>query len=119
MAAIRFAVPVKPYGVNGTYRIGKGRMFRSPEAEQYRTALQLGAKRAMRRRPLLTGHVEVRVWFVYPDNRSDIDGAIKGTLDAMNGIVWTDDRQVIRLEVEKRKDPDAPRVEIEIVEVTP
>jgi Holliday junction resolvase RusA-like endonuclease len=37
---------------------------------------------------------------VYP--RFDLDNAVKSCLDAMNGIVFTDDRQVTALSVSKR-----------------
>jgi Holliday junction resolvase RusA-like endonuclease len=120
MTSIRFCVPRCAVGVNATYRVGRGRrVYKSPEANVYRDAVVMAAKRAMRGRDMLTGHVEARIWFAYPTARNDIDGAIKPTLDALNGIVWQDDRQVIRLEVDKLKDTDAPRVEIEVVEVTP
>ena len=119
MTAIRFCVPVAPVGVNATYRTGRGRWFKSPDAEAYRNALRVVAKRAMRGAEPMTGEVEVRFLFAFATRRNDIDGPVKGSLDALEGVVVENDRQVGALKVRKIVDPDAPRVEVEVVEVTP
>lgn len=118
MSAVRFCVPIAPVGVNATYRTGRGRWFKSPEADRYRNLLQLAGKRAMRGAPPMTGELEVRFLFAYPTARNDIDGAIKGSLDALEKIIYVNDRQVGALKVRKIKDPEAPRVEVEVVEVS-
>ena len=119
MTAIRFCVPLSPVSVNQGYRVGRGRMFKSPAAVAYQQGIALAGKRAMRGKEPMTGSLEVRLLFVYSTERNDIDGAIKPTLDAMQGSVYGNDRQVRALKVAKHKDPEAPRVEIEVVEVTP
>ena len=124
MTAVRFAVPYAPVGVNATYRVsgrgGRGRMIKSPQALAYQGAVAAAARRAMRGRAILEGNLHVRLWFVFPSNRNDLDGPIKGTLDALQaGGLYLNDRQVVRLEVDKDRDPEAPRVEVEVVEVTP
>ena len=43
--------------------------------------------------------------------RPDLDNLTKLVLDSANGILWVDDGQVARLEVEKRYGPEA-RTEI-------
>jgi Holliday junction resolvase RusA-like endonuclease len=106
-----------PVGVNATYRTGRGRWFKSPEAEAYRTALQLVAKRAMRGKAPMSGELEVRLLFAFATARNDIDGPIKSSLDALESVVYQNDRQVGALKVRKIKDPEAPRVEVEVVEV--
>ena len=37
-----------------------------------------------------------------PTSKPDIDNVVKGIFDAMNGIVWIDDKQVVDLTVRKR-----------------
>ena len=37
-----------------------------------------------------------------PTTKPDIDNTLKGILDACNGIVWADDKQVVKATVEKR-----------------
>ena len=51
-----------------------------------------------------------------PTTKPDIENLSKGILDALNGIVWRDDAQIVRLEIEKWYS-DQPRAEIEISEV--
>jgi len=51
-----------------------------------------------------------------PTSGKDVDNLSKGIMDAFTGIIWHDDGQVVRLEVEKWYS-DTPRVEVEIEEV--
>ena len=49
---------------------------------------------------------EVRIWIsVTPDMKGgfDVDNVAKACLDALKGVLWRDDRQVVRLAVEKFK----------------
>lgn len=49
------------------------------------------------------GPFEVHIWTSQYQNKShlDVDNIAKACLDALNGIVWRDDRQVMRLTSEK------------------
>lgn len=38
---------------------------------------------------------------IYPTSKPDVDNVIKGIFDAMNGIIFVDDKQVVSLNVEK------------------
>lgn len=52
-------------------------------------------------------NVSVRIDFCYPRaHLADIDNLAKGVLDALAGIVYHDDRQVIRVIATKRKRTD-------------
>lgn len=54
---------------------------------------------------------------VYPMGKPDIDNVTKGILDAMNGIVYADDKQVVRMTVVKRYfEPAGVVVKVGIVE---
>lgn len=56
-------------------------------------------------------HVELRVYF--GDARArDVDNVAKSILDGLNRVLWRDDRQVMRIVVEKSIDRQRPRVEI-------
>ena len=48
----------------------------------------------------------------------DCDNIAKAALDAIKGVAFPDDRQVVRLVVEKRLDRERPRVEVEIERLT-
>lgn len=50
---------------------------------------------------------------IYPTKKPDIDNIAKAVLDALNGIAYHDDRQVIRLAVAKCYSQQA-RLEIEV-----
>lgn len=50
-----------------------------------------------------------------PFRRPDVDNYVKSILDGADGILYKDDAQIIRLEVEKHYDKE-PRVEIQIGE---
>ena len=53
---------------------------------------------------------------VYPTTKPDIDNVAKAVFDAMNGIVFQDDKQIVNQMVTKRYS-DNPRVEARIYEV--
>ena len=55
-----------------------------------------------------TGHVR-------PTVKPDTDNYIKSTLDALNGILWRDDAQIVDLTAHKFYS-DNPRIEIELEE---
>lgn len=90
-------------------------VYTDPATRAYEKALSWQAKAAMRGRPLLTGPLAVRVFAMMripPSwSRRDKDAAAAGTkwpvgkpdgdnifkmVDAMNGIVWEDDTQIVR-----------------------
>lgn len=54
---------------------------------------------------------------VYPTTKPDIDNVTKAVFDAMNGIVFQDDKQIVNQLVTKRYS-DNPRVEARVYEVS-
>ena len=46
--------------------------------------------------------------------RQDVDSASKLEMDAMQGVFYINDKQVMKLTAEKAKDDKGPRVEIEV-----
>jgi Holliday junction resolvase RusA-like endonuclease len=52
---------------------------------------------------------------LYPKVKPDLDNVAKAVLDAINGIVYVDDAQVINLVATKRYATD-PRVEVYLFE---
>lgn len=53
---------------------------------------------------------------IYPTKKPDIDNIAKCILDALNGVAFHDDTQVVRLFMEK-KYAERPRVEVEIYNI--
>jgi Holliday junction resolvase RusA-like endonuclease len=55
----------------------------------------------------------VAVLVVLPDRRTrDLDNVTKSILDACNGVLWYDDRQVVGVSMERAINPSRPRVEL-------
>lgn len=95
------------------------RVFTGPtkEAEAYKEECGWRAKEAGVRTPFACP-VALNVLLV-PENRicMDLDNALKVTLDALKGVAYDDDRQVMRI-VAERADPDpvgGKRIEIEVL----
>lgn len=62
----------------------------------------------------LQGPLAVTVDLYWPDRRKhDVDN-IKVLLDALSGIAWEDDGQIVDLRTRKHVDKERPRVEIEV-----
>lgn len=121
---ISFTVPGQPVG-KGRPRIGKvgqhARMFTPAKTANYEDSVRYAAHQAMGGGlPLFCAvrvRLEIRVqipasWSVkkqgraaageeHPTTKPDIDNVEKAIFDAMNGVVWRDDVQVV--EVSKRK----------------
>ncbi|MFT8928502.1 MAG: RusA family crossover junction endodeoxyribonuclease [Sporolactobacillus sp.] len=51
-----------------------------------------------------------------PIKKPDVDNVAKGIMDAMTGIIWQDDKQVVSLQVAKFYS-ESPRVEVLVVEL--
>ncbi len=45
---------------------------------------------------------ELRERFVYKPSRPDIDNLCKGVFDALNGVIWNDDSQIVGIHAWKR-----------------
>lgn len=64
---------------------------------------------------LFTGDIAVFLDFYRSDRRRcDIDNLQKAILDALNGIAYKDDSQIVKLHSEKHFDRENPRVYIKI-----
>jgi Holliday junction resolvase RusA-like endonuclease len=80
------------------YRIivpGKATSFRSPKAKKYKNIINDLAKHIIPN-PIIGNTVEVRLdYFHMNKRRMDMDNIAKCVIDALNGIAYVDDRQVI------------------------
>ena len=54
---------------------------------------------------------------LFPTKKPDADNIAKVVCDALNGIVYHDDTQIVDLNVQKRYTTDEPKVTVEIYEV--
>lgn len=127
---IAFVIPGTPVG-KGRPRFARRGAFVSTYTDSktasYENLVKVKAEEAMRGRPLLEGPVAVDIclyvtapasWSgkkisaalahqIRPTTKPDMDNVIKGIFDAMNEIVWKDDKQVCELKVVKIYSPVA------------
>lgn len=93
--------------------------FVSEEAKAYKAECQWRA-RAAGFKPM-SGTVELRIRLI-PKNRvcMDLDNALKVTIDALKGIVYSDDANVYRIVAERADaDPTGSRLEVEAMPFIP
>lgn len=92
-----------PVSANRYWRTCRGRTFRSAEADRYKDSAKRAASLAGL--PQFDGPVAVYI-ALHPKltkkgvaslARMDLDNCIKVTLDALNGVAYCDDAQVVRL----------------------
>ena len=138
-ATIRFVVPGQPQG-KGRPRVGNigghARMFTPAKTLAYEGFIALQAQIAMQHHDLIEGPVLVRMFIalqvpesksqkwkrqalageVFPTTKPDVDNTVKAVFDALNGVVWKDDVQVVDLQLSKRYSA-SPRVEVEVVPI--
>jgi Holliday junction resolvase RusA-like endonuclease len=118
---ITFVVPGKPQPLQRA-RVGRigahARMYDTEANTTNKATVGFHASCAMKGKPLLQGPLRLNVCFYiekpkskvrknsnpfpYPDSKPDLDNCIKLVCDALNGVVWKDDAQVVRLEASKR-----------------
>lgn len=112
---IVFSVQGQPISANATYRHGKGHSYISAKGKAWKDAVTVRAKSAMGKNKPLLGEVTVSMDFHFQTRANDVDGPIKPTLDAMQGVIFENDRQVNRLFVTKSKaGPGGPFVSVTV-----
>lgn len=107
---------IKPVSVNMAYPSDRsGRRHLSKEGKVYKETLGWAAKSL--NSPLLTGHIGANYTFGFADKRRrDVDDYIKLTQDALSGICFVDDSQIIELTAKKQPSKE-PFVEIELYQI--
>lgn len=116
--------------------IGRRIIMYDPEkVKNFKKGLHQLAKMSYKDDPL-DGQLEVDVWFYRqvqkslskierarrlsgehrPTVKPDLDNYIKSTLDALNGILWTDDARIVDLHAHKYYS-DRPKIEITVREL--
>lgn len=119
---MRFTVPGPPVPKARPRTItdsrGRTRTYTPARTQAYEQAVALCAQAAGPEPELWEALLEVRMIFYMPTKRAtDTDNLIKSVLDAGNGIIYRDDKQVHRVEAEKRYDKHNPRTEVEVTKL--
>lgn len=134
-ACVVVEMPGEPVA-KGRPRFGRGRVYTPRKTSVYEDQLKWVARLAMRGREMFTGPVKVdmlalfeipKSWparkktdalngLVRPTGKPDIDNLLKTAADALNGIVWADDAQIVIASISKRySDKASLRMMVEVV----
>ena len=109
---MRLMVPYPP-SANVYWRVTRqGRIYVSPEAKAYRARVRWLAMGA-RLRPL-TGPVSLSLAVYRPRRAGDLSNRIKVLEDALQGVAYADDSQVVELHAVRLDDAADPRVEVTV-----
>lgn len=112
---MKLVLPLPPLGNRyKEFNRRAGVYYRTKEADQYR--LRTG-KYAVARGLWPTSHpVAVSVRIFRKRKAGDIDGWLKVLLDALEGVAYVNDKQIVELHAYRFDDKADPRVEVEITE---
>lgn len=121
MATIKFTIPGKPIVQQRARIVRYKNGFTSAydpnrEDKQAFGIFALKAKTEAKLE-LLTGDLKLRIQFHGCRSNSDLSNFIKLAEDAMNGIIYKDDRQIVIIYAEKFVVSSDPRTEVEVIEL--
>lgn len=91
--------------------VGRGRVLVSQKGREFKERCAWVAAAQHLGEPL-EGDVCVSVMFFFRDRRGDLDNKIKPLLDALEGTVYNNDRQIVTLVAQRKIDRDNPRCEV-------
>jgi crossover junction endodeoxyribonuclease RusA len=89
---------------------GRGRVVVSREAKAFKKAVSA----ALAGLSPLTGPVHLVANFYRPRKRGDLDNLLKVTCDALKGIAYHDDDQIVKITASRFEDKGRPRVEVSV-----
>lgn len=112
----------KPVSTNTIWRSrvigGHVSVYMTEEGKAIKQAYALQARIQGRSQAILAplkGDLGVNICLYFPDNRRrDWDNWHKAICDAMTGVLWEDDSQIIEAHVGKYVDKGNPRVELDV-----
>lgn len=98
-----------PPSANRYWRVWRGRAVTSDEARAYKLTIAHLFKATP-----LEGLLSVDLAVCRPRRSGDLDNRIKVTLDALRGIAFVDDSQIVAIHATRHEDKANPRVEVVI-----
>lgn len=114
---IDFIIPGKPVPKMRPRVMRGGFTYTPKKTVQFENLVKLVAisRRNALKLSISGGDFSVKVIFYGANPLADLDNLIKSILDACNGAIWEDDRQVVRLEATRAMSPKGKeRTEVKI-----
>jgi Holliday junction resolvase RusA-like endonuclease len=109
-AEVRLVLTFPP-SANTYWKPARGRgLVPSDEATAYKR--QVARAVAVARVQPLFGPVHLFLTVYRPRRQGDLDNSLKVLNDALNGVAWLDDEQVVRIHAVREDDAASPRVEL-------
>ena len=110
-AIVQLTLP-EPPSANRYWRHARGRTYRSAEANAYRASVVLLSP--VRTVPFPSGDVRVIATWFRSRRAGDLDNRWKVLRDALNGVLWTDDQQIVELHLYRKDAPRNGRIELNV-----
>jgi crossover junction endodeoxyribonuclease RusA len=111
MNEIKLVLPYPP-SVNNLYATFAGRRIVSAKGRKFKSDIAVLAKRQGAK--LLDGDLVITFRVFRPKRIGDLDNRLKISQDALKGICFADDRQIIEIHAFRFDDKTNPRIEIDI-----
>ena len=110
---VRLTLP-EPPSANRIWRNGRGRTYTDAAAHEFKLAARVAVLAAGIRRVVFPAGTAVAVTLTWYRQRKagDLDNRVKVCTDAMNGLVWDDDKQVSELHLYRIDGQRPGRVEL-------
>lgn len=106
-----------PPSANRYWRMFRNRMTVSAEARAYQLEVFFQVVEGHDGIPQpIDGPVAVTLRVYRPRRSGDLDNRLKVVLDAMQGLLYHDDSQIVELHAHRFDDPDCPRVEVDVIQ---
>jgi crossover junction endodeoxyribonuclease RusA len=115
MSGLTLTLPFPP-ALNRLYRSVGPRVLISRTGRDYKARAAFAAVVAGVQP--LPGPLAVELYLYRPKKAGDVDAYSKVLLDAMQGHLWGDDKQIVELHLYRRDDKVNPRVEVRVWPVT-
>ncbi len=100
------------------YHREKRRVRLTDEARAWKEMTTLTARLQMEG-ATLSGAVGIEVHYFFPTRRGDLDNRFKALQDALNGVVWEDDQQIVEIHAYKHfAGKEEPHVDLKVWEIS-
>lgn len=110
---IKLTLPYPP-SVNHLYATFRGRRITSAAGRRFKSDIMRLAEEQGAR--LLTGDLSITFRVFRPKKIGDLDNRLKVSQDALKGICFADDKQIVEIHAYRFDDKTNPRIEIDIRE---
>ena len=113
--ALAFETNIWPPTTNNAYALSGGRRRKTAAARAAGDAYTLWMSRLVRHPPAIEGPARLRIRYGIAVDRRDVEGSHKILVDAMRGVAWRDDADVMSFSVSKARLPKGAQPVIDVV----